>query len=403
MRGKIPLNHAVVIWMFLGAAALMILGAVQAGLLIGVRPDAETLRFFNTDFLESAVEYERVSLSFYLARQVFTIAFFAAASFFFMSYFNAAYRPSLKEAAGYIFLFLIVLNLIILPLDFYRSFVVEHRFLLSTQTAGAWFGDYVKSLIISISINTVGLTALFLLFTHWTQRWWILAGAGLSLFLILGTYLYPIVIDPLFHNFTPLQDEAMSAEILDMADRAGIQVEEVLVADASRRTHKANAYFTGLGRTKRIVLYDTLVSGFTPEEVMVVVAHEMGHWRYNHIVKNILMSIAGIFISFYLFKILLDIMGITPGLRVIPMALLFFMLLSLLTMPLQNGISRAFERQADREALVLTEDCESFISLKQRLAEANLSIVKPHPLVKFVLYSHPPIIERIQAAEKQCF
>ena len=399
MRGKIPLN-AVVIWIFLGAAALMVLGAVQAGLLIGVTPDTETLRYFNPEFLQRAFEYERVSLSIYLARQVLFIALLAGASVFFLSKFNPSFRPSLIEAAGYIALFLLTLNLITLPLDFYRGFMVEHQFMLSTQTVGSWFGDYIKSLLISLSINTIGLTGLYFLFMQWPQRWWVLAGAGFSLFLLLGTFLFPIIIDPLFHNFTPLQDEAMSAQIVHMADQAGIEVEEVLVADASRRTHKANAYFTGLGRTKRIVLYDTLVSGFTPEEVMVVVAHEMGHWRYNHIVKNILMSIAGTFLSFYLLKVLLDMMGIAAGLRIIPMALLFFMLLSLLTMPFQNGVSRVFERQADREALALTHDPESFVTLKQRLAEANISTVKPHPLVKLVLYSHPPVIERIQAAQK---
>ncbi|MDO9574117.1 MAG: M48 family metallopeptidase [Candidatus Contubernalis sp.] len=388
------------IWMFLGAGALMVLGAVKAGLIIGVRPDAETLRYFNPEFLQRALEYERVSLTYYLASQVLNIAFFAAASFFFLRYFNTDYRPSLKEAAGYIFLFLIFLNLITLPLDYYRGFVVEHRFLLSTQTVGSWFGDYIKSTIISLSINTVGLTALYLIFTHWPQRWWILAGAGFSMFLLLGTYLYPVIVDPLFHNFTPLKDETMSAEIVDMADRAGIEVDEILVADASRRTHKANAYFTGLGRTKRIVLYDTLVSGFTPEEVMVVIAHEMGHWRYKHIVKNILMSIAGTFLSLYLLKVLLDLMGVTGGLSIIPLALLFFLLLSLISMPFLNGISRVFERQADQEALSLTDDSASFVTLKQKLAEANISTVKPHPLVKLVLYSHPPVIERIQVADK---
>ncbi|WP_241423497.1 M48 family metallopeptidase [Candidatus Contubernalis alkaliaceticus] len=388
------------IWILLGAGALMVLGAVQVGLMIGVRPDAETLHYFSPDFLQRALEYERVSLTCYLAGQVLNAAVFGAASLLFLRYLGADYRPSLKEAAGYILLFLLFLNLITLPLDFYRGFVVEHRFLLSNQTVGSWFGDYIKSMIISLSINTVGLTALYLIFTHWPQRWWVLAGIGFSLFLLLGTYLYPVIVDPLFHNFTPLKDEAMSVEIVDMADRAGIEVDEILVADASRRTHKANAYFTGLGRTKRIVLYDTLVKSFTPEEVMVVIAHEMGHWRYNHIVKNILMSIIGTFLSLYLLKVLLDLMGVTGGLSIIPLALLFFLLLSMISMPFQNGISRVFERQADQEALSLTHDSASFVTLKQKLAEANISTVKPHPLVKLVLYSHPPVIERIQAAKQ---
>jgi len=399
MRGKIRVN-AFVIWLVLGGAALMVLGAVLIGVTTEVSSRPETLHYFSMEFLQRAAEYEQASLFLYLTRQMVILLFFTAAAVWSAHYFQGIPRVPPGTAAGYIAVFVICLYLLTLPLDFYRGFIVEHGFGLSSQTAGSWFIDYIKSGLISLVITTAGLTGLYYLMLNWTHRWWFLAGVGFSIFVLLSSYLFPVIIDPLFHRFTPLEDEALNSEILALADRAGIEVDQVLVADASQRTQKANAYFTGIGSTKRIVIYDNLLEKFSPREVLVVIAHEMGHWKHAHIAKGIALTIITTFISMFFFHKTLKIMGTGFNLHLIPLFVLFFTLLSLVLMPAQNTISREFERQADRKAIILTEDTEAFISVKQNLAKTNLGTVQPHPLVRAVLYSHPPIIERIGTARQ---
>lgn len=387
------------VWLALAGAAALSLFFVLVGMLRGANPGPHTLQYFSGDFLARAAAYEQTSLTYYLLKN---FVFLGVLVFMTLKVLSLRTEPrlSLLGVMGTVAAFFLFFYLLTLPLDFYRGFIMEHRFALSTQSAGAWFFDYTKSGLISLVISTFIFTGFFALMSYAPRSWWFLAGIAISLFVYLATYLYPVLIDPLFYDFTPLQDEAFSREVLAMAEDAGIEVEEILVADASRRTVKANAYFTGVGKTKRIVLFDNLRNNFSQEEVLTVVAHEMGHWRYNHIFKNLLIGSAGAFISLYVLQILLKAMGLAAGIKSLLVAYLFFSLLSLATMPLENLISRSFERQADREALRLTANPTAFIDLKKNLGMANLSVVEPHPLIKGVLYSHPPIMERIGMAEK---
>lgn len=387
------------IWSYLSVGAILVLGAVLIGVLRGSSPDLETLNYFSREFLERAAEYERRGLVLYLIRQGLVLAFFTLSAFWAVNRFSSSMHVPVLKAAMYFFAFLLLLHIITLPLDFYRGFIVEHRYSMSTQTLGSWFGDYTKSLIISLILSVGVLTTFYIIMQYFQDKWLILAGVAFSLFILLSSYLYPILIDPLFHNFTTLEDESFRSEIVSMAKNAGLEIDEVLIADASRRTSKANAYFTGLGSSKRIVIFDTLLEGFEREEVMTVIAHEMGHWRHSHIVKGIVISIFGAFLSLYILKYLLQVMGVGVGLQSIFIAVLLFAFISLVSMPVQNVLSRSFERQADRAAITLTDDPESFISLKQRLAYSNLGSVNPHPFIKSVMYSHPSTMERIKAAE----
>jgi STE24 endopeptidase len=387
------------VWLVLAGAASLSLILVLVGLLRGVNAGPQTLQYFSGDFLTRAADYERASLTLYLLKRFVFLGLLAFITYRVLSW-RTEPRLSLLAVMGTIAAFFLFFYLITLPLDFYRGFILEHRFALSTQGAGAWFLDYGLSTLISLVISTVIFTGFYALMSYAPRSWWLLSGIALSIFVYLSSYLYPILIDPLFYKFTPLQDEVLSQEVMKMAEDAGIEVEGILVADASRRTVKANAYFSGLGKTKRIVLFDNLLNNFSQDEVMAVIAHEMGHWRYNHIFKNILLGSAGAFLSLYILKALLSAMGLAAGLKSLLAAYLFFSLLSLATMPLENLISRSFERQADREALRLTGNPTAFIDLKKNLGVANLSVVQPHPLIKAVLYSHPPIIERIGMAEK---
>lgn len=387
------------VWLVLAGAAFLTLIFVLVGLLRGVNAGPLTLQYFNGDFLTRAAAYERAGLSLYLLKRFIFLGLLAFITYRVLSW-RSEPRLSLLGVMGTIAVFFLFFYVVTLPLDFYRGFILEHRFALSTQSAAAWFMDYGISSLISLVISTGIFTGLYALMSYTPRSWWFLAGIALSIFVYLSSYLYPVLIDPLFYKFTPLKDEALSQEVMTMAEDAGIDVEGILVADASKRTVKANAYFTGLGRTKRIVLFDNLLNNFSQEEVLTVIAHEMGHWRYNHIFKSILLGSAGAFISLYILRGLLGAMGLAAGLKSLLVAYLFFSLLSLATMPLENLISRSFERQADRAALRLTANPAAFIELKTNLGVANLSVVQPHPLIKAVLYSHPPIIERIGMAEK---
>lgn len=389
------------IWVALLGIVLLLLLALLAGILAKSTYSANALRYFDHDFLIRASQYQRLGLKIFLIRQLLTWGLLAGAVFFAWNHFAAFHRPPLWLAAIYITLFFFILCLVTFPLDYFRGFVLEHRFGFSTQTFNSWLLDYAKSRFIALLITVSGLTGLYSLLIYFPGRWWWLAGTFFTLFLFLGSYLFPLIIDPLFYSFKPLEDEKMRDAIIEMAQKAEIEVGDVLVADASRRTRKANAYFSGLGKTKRIVVYDTLLTGYSREEALAVIAHEIGHWRHAHIVKGNLMVAAGAFLAFFLLHLIFQEMRLVRDIRGIALALIFFSLFSFATLPLQNTVSRAFERQADLEAVALTGKPLIYVSLKQKLARANLSDVEPHPFIKVILYTHPPVIERIEMALRE--
>lgn len=390
-----------VVWIILGGMALVNLGLVQVALLGGNTPGPETLEYFDREHIQRAVDYQGARLGSFVLQQVLMLAIYGAAAAWLAGRLQGTRFFSTLEIARYLFIFFVGLHLLLLPLAFYRGFIIEHQFALSTRGAGPWLVDYFKSASISTLVSTAAYSGLYALMLYYPRYWWGLAGTGFFVFLLLGSYLSPVVIDPLFHDFAPLEDKVMEGEIVGMANRAGIPVEGVLVADASRRTRKVNAYFTGIGGTRRIVLYDNLVNNFSREEVMVVVAHEMGHWKYRHIPLGITLGALGALGGFLLIQLTLQGMGVGVNLRALFLFMLLYSLLSLASLPVQNYLSRCFERQADREALLLTEDPQAFVSLKQELARSNLSVVEPHPFIKFVLSTHPPVMERIKSAVTQ--
>lgn len=388
-------------WIILGAAALLYLGFILAGLLAAVPVDGAVSLLFDEPFLTRAAAYQRAGLAISLLQQLLSLLFLAAAVYLVMRFFKAAPHPALPYAAGYIVLFLIAQRLLSLPLDFYRGYTIEHRFGLSIQTAAGWFADYGKSALIGLFIAAAALTGLYVLITRWPARWWFFGGIAFTLFLLLSGYLYPLIIDPLFYRFTDLEGEGLPERITGLSEKAGIRVERILVADAGRRTSKANAYFSGMGRTRRIVIYDTLLQNFTDEEVLAVIAHEMGHWRHGHLWRNVLLGAAGSFAALYALYCVLLKMGLHADFRALPLALLFFALLSMAVSPARSALSRSLEREADRTALSLIGESAPFVSLYCKLARSNLSVVQPHPLLKAALYTHPPLMERIEAARRE--
>lgn len=296
-----------------------------------------------------------------------------------------------------------------LPLSYVRGYVVEHRYGLSTQTHRAWLSDLLKGSGLGLALEAP-LAAVSYAVIRRSPRWWWLILSALALpFTVLLAQLYPVLIAPIFNKFVPVADPALGERIRALAERAGVRVAEVTQMDMSRQTRKANAFFAGLGPTKRIALGDTLVSEFTPEEIEVIVAHELGHQVHGDIWKGVGMgTLATLGSAFALSRVAEPLirrfasrLGFErlDDIASLPLLGLLVGVLSLLGMPLANGFSRVFvERPADRYALELTGRHAAFISGMQKLTRLNLVDPDPPRLVKLLLYSHPPVAERIAFA-----
>jgi STE24 endopeptidase len=271
---------------------------------------------------------------------------------------------------------------------------------LSTQSWGGWAGDLVKSTAISAVFAAAGAALLLAAMRRFPRRWW-LPGAGAvvavsALFLFAG----PVVLDPLFNKFKPLPDGRARTDVLELAKRAGVSVGNVYEVDASRRTTAANAYVTGLGRTKRVVLYDTLLERFTPEEVRLVVAHELGHVRYHDVPFGLLW--VAIVAPFGLYAGRLVTERLAPGAAgtpaVLPAVALALGFVSAGLGVISNQYTRRIETRADSFSLRLTGEAKPFISSERRLAVQNLSDPDPPGWIQFVLGTHPTTVQRIGLA-----
>jgi STE24 endopeptidase len=293
-----------------------------------------------------------------------------------------------------------------LPLAFVRGYVIEHAWGRSTQDVTGWLGDVGRSLGVGAVIAGVAAVVFFTVLRWQPRVWWVLGWAAFTLLTAAMTFLYPIAIAPLFNRFTPLEEGSLRGRALAMASEAGVTVDEVLVADASRRTTAENAYVAGLGSSKQLVLYDTLLAAGSEDETLHVIAHELGHRAENHVPQNVLIASLGLFVGFGGLAWLSHrdrfwSWGGAEGiadLRAIPLLMLFVAVLTLLLMPVENLISRSHEGRADAIALELTDDPDTAISTFRRLAFSNLADLRPPAPVVALLYTHPPIDERIERA-----
>lgn len=310
-------------------------------------------------------------------------------------------RFSGRIASGLIFFLLIWLSLQLLnlPFAFFSRFVWQHQWGFSTETAGTWFIDYIKSSSLELLLSSVGAWLLLQIIRRMPKLWWLVAAGCLSVWIVAASYLWPVIVSPMFNRFTPADDPSITSMVQRLAEKADLPVNEVLIMDASRRTTRANAYFSGVGKTRHIVLYDNLLQDYPPDEVEAVIAHEMAHWRQSHIIKGLLGGILGIFIAWGI--LYLVVRASLPSLATPPpyiwlFILLFFYLSSFITLPIQNGISQQMEREADSIAVMLTENDAAAVRLQVRLAVKNHSDVDPAPYLG-LFSSHPSAIERITA------
>ncbi len=299
-----------------------------------------------------------------------------------------------------------ITTLATLPLSLWAGFLRERTWGFSTQSAGGWAADWAKGLGVGLVLGSAALLGLVAL-ARWLPRWWPLAAAAAAATLIvLLSFVGPLILEPIFNRFAPLQDEELAKSLRRLASDAGVPIEHVLVADASRRTTKQNAYVSGLGRTRRLVLYDTLLRDGAPGELRLVLAHELGHRRAGHLVKGTALAVAGaaVFVlllwAFLQRPELLDALDVDgPGdPRIVPFVLLLGTVLRVAGAPLVASVSRRWEREADRISLELTADPEAFEQMMRKLARANLADLDPPQLAYLGLFSHPTPPERIAAA-----
>lgn len=370
-------------------------------------------KYFTAEELTRGRTYTRGRYLLYGARVAFTLGLFGLLA---LTPLSARIRDlSVSVSGGRVWLTIGVFGLLLallyyavaFPISFYGNFLREHTFGLSRQTFAAWGWDHTKGALIN-AVILLPLLILLYAFIRWDPaRWYLPAWGIVVLVMTLIAELSPILLDPLFHTFRPVQNKGLVERIHTLTDRAGLTVGPILEIDASQKTTKANAYFTGLGRTKRIVLYDTLLANSTPEEVELVVAHELGHWKRHHIWKGMAISAVSALVALWLIARLLNIAAdsgrfgfVHPADPVsLPYLLLILLTLTILTMPIKTAISRFFEREADLEALRLSAKPEAFIALEVNLARANLADIEPPRAAVWLLYTHPPVLERIAVAE----
>jgi len=305
----------------------------------------------------------------------------------------------------YVGMLVVLSKLIALALDYY-GFRLEHRYQLSNQSLRSWIWDEAKGLLLTIALASALVELLYFLIRHFPERWWLLAWAGFLAISVLLAQLAPILLFPIFYKFEPLENQELGKRLVRLGERAGTRVRGVYKWRLSEKSKKANAALTGIGQTRRIILADTLLENYSPEEIEAVLAHELGHHVHNHIGKSIAIQAAVTLVGFWaahrtlayavgrwhLFESLSDFANL-------PLLVLTFTVLSFLLMPALNALSRFHERQADRYAFESIPDVRPFISSMNKLADQNLAERVPSRWVEWWFHSHPAIARRIEAAE----
>lgn len=376
------------------------------------QPSADAAQEQTPEQRAEAKRYNNISLACTLADMAIDLAYLGLMAFVFA-------RPLDRWLAGHpalagefslprliaLFGVVMVLHMFVsLPLSFYSHYVVEHQFGLSNQTIRRWVRNWSLSSVLTLALGVVLNVGLFWIIWHTGQYWWLIAAAAFFVVSIVLGQLAPVVIMPLFYKIEPIKNEALDARMKQLAEGTGLTIEGVYRLGLSADTQKANAMLAGLGRTRRVLMGDTLLEKFTPEEIDVIFAHELGHHVHRHIPKMIATGVVVSLIGFWLIdRAIVWWAGIptatTAPTASLPLVMFTLTLFSLVLSPLQNALSRVYERQSDRYALVRTNNAAAYRSAFWKLARLNKADTEPHWLEVFLLHSHPPIAERLALAE----
>jgi STE24 endopeptidase len=370
-------------------------------------------KYFSKEDLQIGEEYSKKGF------EISIISMFIDSIFLFLFIFKG-YSSKLEEFASKIcknnyFLtslifisFLYTLDFALeLPFSFYFDFYLEKQFGFSNMTIGSWLFFTLKNFLLGfISILFVGIGFLYIL-KIFKKSWIILVPISSILIGLTVSILFPIYITPLYYETYEISEGSLKIKILDLCKKENINLSNIFIIKESEYSNHTNAYFTGWGNERKIFLYDTLVNNHSEDEIVSVLGHEIGHWKNNHQIKDIIYSSILLFFGCFFINKLFYFTKIENGLFLneiynpssLPFIILIFGILNFLVMPIENSLSRHDETEADLEALILTKDVDSFISTEIKMAKDNKSRLNPHPVIVLFYYSHPKTIDRIQLAE----
>jgi STE24 endopeptidase len=307
---------------------------------------------------------------------------------------------------SFLFAIGIVGSVLSFPVSYYSGFYLEHKYNLSNQTFWKWILENLKGLLVSLVIGIPILLTFYYLLNTFYSLWWMPFATIMFFISVVLSQIFPVLIFPIFYKITPIEDENLRERITNLAKNAKLKVENVYKFNMSKNTKKANAAFTGLGKTKRIILGDTLLDNYSIEEIETVIAHELGHYKKNHILKNILIGTASSFLTLFIIALLYQNSLIWFGfdsitqVSALPLLALWSMLIGIIQSPLGNILSRKFEYEADEYAVIETKNPLAFMNTLEKLTDQNLGDKEPHPFVEWFFYSHPSIKRRIMAIER---
>lgn len=361
--------------------------------------------------MDKAKKYNKIKLIISISETIISVVFLLILIFTSLGYQleSISYQITSNDYFAFlIFLFLISLisSLIFTPLSFYSEYVLEHKFNLSNQTFVKWIIEKLKGSAITLIIALPLTLIFFYLLKTFPETWWVIFATILFLFSVVLARIAPTLIFPIFYKFTPLEDNEVKERIKSLCDKFNINFQGIYSFNLSKNTKKANAGFTGIRKSKRIILSDTLLNDFTVDEIETVFAHELGHYKKRHILKNIIIGFfinyIALFITAILYNYFLKELGYNSvsQLSAIPLLFLIIVLINLFFMPIGNIISRKYEYEADRFAVEITQKPEAFISTLEKLSFMNLADKSPNKIVEFLFYSHPSINKRIEAIKE---
>lgn len=299
----------------------------------------------------------------------------------------------------------IMSSIVFSPLSFYSEFILEHKYNLSNQTFTKWLWENIKEALVGTAIGIPLLIIFYFILNVFYTLWWLPFSIVMFLFSVLLAKIVPVLILPLFYKITPIEDEDLRKRIIKLCSNVNMKVDNIYKFNMSKNTRKGNAAFTGLGKTKRILLADTLLDNYNNDEIETVIAHELGHYKKKHIIKNIIIGTIFSFLSFYLMATLYELtikwFGFNSILQIsaLPVLILWGSIIGLILTPVSNYISRKYEYEADEYAVLSTGKKETFIKTLEKLTDQNLGDKEPHPLIEWFFYSHPSIKRRISALE----
>ena len=306
-------------------------------------------------------------------------------------------------------LFSMASGLLHIPFSLYHAFVIEGRYGFNVMTLKIWMIDLLKGTAVSAILGGLLLWLLLAIVIHGGTAWWFWAWMLTGGFELLVLWLFPAVIAPLFNKFEPIEDKDLEERIRKLMKEAGLKVQGVFQMDASKRSRHTNAYFTGISTSKRIVLFDTLLASHTHEEILAVLAHETGHWKRRHVLKQVMLAEVLCFAGFYWvarclgWPLLYRTFGFTESIPYVGLFLVGALAspFTYFAQPLVSAISRMFEREADDFALELMKTPQPMAGALKRLAADNLANLTPHPLYAWFYYSHPSLVERIERLKRE--